>query len=50
MKDNNYPGLRPFSKDKLYRPPSFSSKEFEQLIGTPPLMHHDPEGFSITRS
>lgn len=46
MKDNNYPGLRPFSKDKLYRPPSFSSKEFEQLIGTPPLMHHDPEGFS----
>jgi deferrochelatase/peroxidase EfeB len=46
MKDNNYPGSQPFSREKSYRPPFFSNREFEQLISTPPLMRHDPQGFA----
>jgi deferrochelatase/peroxidase EfeB len=45
MQDNNYPGIRSYTEDKSYRPPLYSTREFEKLIHTTPLLDHDPEAF-----
>ena len=47
MQDNNYPGILRYSEEKTYRPPLYSSRDFEKLIAMPAEMDHDPEGFNL---
>ena len=47
MQDNNYPGILRYSEEKIYRPPLYSTRDFEKLIAIPAEMDHDPEGFKL---
>lgn len=47
MKSQNYLGIRPYSEDPTYRPPTGSSRPFERLISaTLPIVQQDAENFT----
>ncbi|MCB0574585.1 MAG: Dyp-type peroxidase [Saprospiraceae bacterium] len=46
MKDNNYPGINNYSEHKDYKPPIYSSRDFEKLVSLPALLNYDNDNFT----